>query len=550
MKKIFSIAVLAALALPALAQDTYTNDRISNTSDINGTARYVGMGGAMGALGADISTMSTNPAGTALISKGVFSIGMGALIQKEKPLPGDDKSHYSFDQVGFVAPLNINGDNLKRIAFGLNFQKKIDFNHSMFANQSGLGGLSQAAQLAGLAQDYWDQLNPNSFLRDSYYYGLYDVFAADGSQLGFQTTDNSYFRTTSGNLYALDINFSMNHQDRYYFGLTVGVDFLSYASYSSYVEQRAGVYSDGTLMEETHPDYNQNYTLNADQHISGAGVNFKLGGIIYPFEENPFRLGLAIESPTFYTLTKEKSYTTVYSMWKGHEDKTTNTYYYTPESATYNSLDDNYLEYNLYSPWKFRIGIGSTVGRSFAWDIEYEYSLNKRTKMGYPRTIYRDYWGTTSSITMDKDRSLNTMTSNIMKGVHNIRAGIEFKPTSHLALRAGYNFYSKPFKTDARFSQDEFSEAMNYQLGTDYTNLGVTNIISCGIGWQGKHWFADMAYKYRIQKGDFYAFDDFYQTSSDAIHEAQFVRSSTGTLQPVEVNLSRHALTFTVGYRF
>ena len=32
-------------------------------SDLNGTARFVGMGGAMGALGGDITTMGTNPAG-------------------------------------------------------------------------------------------------------------------------------------------------------------------------------------------------------------------------------------------------------------------------------------------------------------------------------------------------------------------------------------------------------------------------------------------------------------------------------------------------------
>mgnify|MGYP002233871926 CR=1 FL=1 len=32
-------------------------------NDLNGTARFVGMGGAMGALGGDISTIGTNPAG-------------------------------------------------------------------------------------------------------------------------------------------------------------------------------------------------------------------------------------------------------------------------------------------------------------------------------------------------------------------------------------------------------------------------------------------------------------------------------------------------------
>ena len=34
--------------------------------DLSGTARFVGMGGAMGALGGDISTIGTNPAGIGL----------------------------------------------------------------------------------------------------------------------------------------------------------------------------------------------------------------------------------------------------------------------------------------------------------------------------------------------------------------------------------------------------------------------------------------------------------------------------------------------------
>ena len=55
-------AALTFLAIPAMAQETYESANIA-TQDLNGTARYVGMGGAMEALGADISTISTNPAG-------------------------------------------------------------------------------------------------------------------------------------------------------------------------------------------------------------------------------------------------------------------------------------------------------------------------------------------------------------------------------------------------------------------------------------------------------------------------------------------------------
>ena len=44
------------------AQTIYDAAKFSG-KDLNGTARFVGMGGAMGALGGDISTISTNPAG-------------------------------------------------------------------------------------------------------------------------------------------------------------------------------------------------------------------------------------------------------------------------------------------------------------------------------------------------------------------------------------------------------------------------------------------------------------------------------------------------------
>ena len=63
MKKIITLAVLGMLgAVPVSAQTVYDAANIAN-KDLNGTARFVSMGGAMGALGGDISTIATNPAG-------------------------------------------------------------------------------------------------------------------------------------------------------------------------------------------------------------------------------------------------------------------------------------------------------------------------------------------------------------------------------------------------------------------------------------------------------------------------------------------------------
>lgn len=50
------------MALGAGAQNAYDAERLLG-NELNGTARFVGMGGAMSALGGDMSVMGTNPAG-------------------------------------------------------------------------------------------------------------------------------------------------------------------------------------------------------------------------------------------------------------------------------------------------------------------------------------------------------------------------------------------------------------------------------------------------------------------------------------------------------
>ena len=82
MKKIVLAALALAAVLPATAQDTYESARLLG-SDLNGTARYVGMGGAMEALGADISTISTNPAGLGLFRHSTASLSFGLQSQQD-----------------------------------------------------------------------------------------------------------------------------------------------------------------------------------------------------------------------------------------------------------------------------------------------------------------------------------------------------------------------------------------------------------------------------------------------------------------------------------
>ena len=101
MKTIHQYLFLGAflgMAGTAMAQDSYDAQTFVN-SDLNGTSRFVSMGGALGALGGDISVMSTNPAGTALYRKSDAAITLSGVFTNDNAM-GHDKARMSFDQGG------------------------------------------------------------------------------------------------------------------------------------------------------------------------------------------------------------------------------------------------------------------------------------------------------------------------------------------------------------------------------------------------------------------------------------------------------------------
>ena len=100
MKRYLIMSAIALTAVSAIAQETYENAKIA-TEDLNGTARYVGMGGAMDALGADISVIGTNPAGIGLFRKSNISASLGLVSQVDaKSFGGGHQTNLSFDQIG------------------------------------------------------------------------------------------------------------------------------------------------------------------------------------------------------------------------------------------------------------------------------------------------------------------------------------------------------------------------------------------------------------------------------------------------------------------
>ena len=160
MKRLLSISVLCC-SLSAFAQDTYMNEQMVNSSDdVIGTARFVGMGGAMGALGADMSVIGWNPAGIGLFRKSDVALTFGGLWNKNK-INEESRGTGTFDQIGFVYNFMTESDVCPYVNFAFNYQKKKNFHGNFYADSDPdnpilISQMDQLAELAsaGLDTDY------------------------------------------------------------------------------------------------------------------------------------------------------------------------------------------------------------------------------------------------------------------------------------------------------------------------------------------------------------------------------------------------------------
>lgn len=566
MKKIIGLAALGLLtaAAPISAQTIYDGAKITN-KDLNGTARYVGMGGALGALGGDITTIGTNPAGIgiyrsndAMVSFGLSAYGTESNYQGN--MMNSDKFKGSFDNAGFVFSTKIgNATALRYVNFGFNYKKAKSFYKNMEMggnlgnysqtyfmadqangldkwgddpyNDAGVGWLSVLGYDGALITDLITQTGLNQILAGNPSYSNYEAYKIGNNQVrnidgelmyrtigeygGMFDGSNGSFRSEErGGIDQYDFNISFNFNDRVYLGMTVGTYAIDYSKYTYYSEDYGG---------------DQKYNLQSWNKIQGTGFDVKLGTIIRPFEYFPLRIGLAIHTPTFYKLdykTNARLESDVFNdlaventsgIPSGHIGQ------YTID--TYDILEgDMVREFRLQTPWTYNVSLGYTIGNTWALGAEYEYQ-------DYSSMKFRDAQGYSEDFEME-----NTSTS-LMKGVSTVRLGAEYKIIPQFALRAGYNYTSAIFDDNA--CKDLSFNSI--QTDTDFANTKSLSNYTLGIGYRGSIFYADLAYKYSAYKEDFSPFINIYNDGKEFVAD---------TPEVTKVKNTRSQVLLTLGIRF
>ena len=484
MKRLINIFALILTAIQINAQSTYNAIPLFNP-EVTGTARFVGMGGAMSALGGDISVMSSNPAGIGIYRSNDFaaSASLRTLDTKADFLGSSlnrNNTNFSFDNIGVVFSGYVGGESLKFINFGINYTRRNNFRkefamNGWYADENDVNLYSQQYQI----QNIYDRCLPDldNISSDTYWdqrYAWLPLLAADAGLIENDgtiksvPTDATFFSEDKGGVNQVDFNISCNIEDRLYLGATIGAQYIKYERYSNYGEYDY----DGTI-----------YTLENWHKTIGSGVDLKLGAIVRPFEYSPFRLGLAFHLPTFYNLTDYSSaYIAGRDEGKGYKEMAT----YWPEAFG----DDYIVEYEMTAPWRMNLSAGYTFDNFLAVNAEYEFVDYSTANMNYIDGIEMP--------DMEEEFESN------MKTQHILRLGAEMKLDDNFSMRFGYNYISSAFRDDAW----KYISPNSTTTATDYTNTKATNILSLGLGYRGKSMYFDAAYQCAMQDADFFTYKD------------------------------------------
>ena len=415
MKRIITIALCAAFIAPALAQGSDDACLFSQTF-YQGTAKALGMGNALGAIGGDMTAVCINPAGMGLYRSNELSATLNLLDNLHQSdyygqTNGSNKLRVTMPNLGYVnARQRSNYRGLRFTQFGIGLTRTNEFNTHTYAK--GLNPTSSKID------DYLGQIDGYSplELQEAFPYTIYPAWATYLIDI-YQDELGDYYGSPvpQGNLWqSHETQFkgrseewtfagSANLSERFFIGVSAGLDRI----------KRTG----SRVFEESQPeqavvsDFNH-WSFTETIASSGIGGNVKIGFIYHATRW--LRFGAAFHSPTIYAFDESwQTETEAQINWVTNK-------YISPES---------HYEYTFFSPLKWIGSVAFVVGQQGMVSLDAEY-----TNFGAARFHADDY-----------DYSyVNAETKSLYGRTFNFRMGTEWR-LNGIYLRAGGAYYGSPF---------------------------------------------------------------------------------------------------------
>lgn len=466
MKKI-SLLFFALFAITTIQAQDITDALRFSSEELSGTARFRAMGGAFGALGGDMSSITVNPAGSAVFlnSFGTITLDFSENtkdVNYFNSFTSNEESDIYFNQAGGVLIFNTNNENpWRKFSLAVNYSKTNNFDDMFVAAGTGNTSIDQyfLSYADGVPLELLQTMEDET-IDDLYsYLGENEGFGVQQAMLGYQgfvidhdndvpdnTTYNSFISPGNFNQeyssYATGLNgkFSFNlgtqYEDFLYLGANLNSHFINYDSSTRFIEINN---NSGSQTNEVR--FNNNLSTN------GNGFSFQLGTIAKV--SNSLRLGASYESPTWFNIQEQS----------------------TQYLETNNDLNERviidpnvvnvYPDYTLKTPSKLTGSAAILFGGQGL--ISFDYG-------------YKDYTSMEFRPSDDPDFTLqNSQIEENLKAASTYRVGGEYR-IQRWSLRGGYRFEESPY-LDGNTIGDltSYSAGLGYNFGTIKLDLAYTN---------------------------------------------------------------------------
>ena len=487
MKKILIALTVVFNCSFLMAQTEFDALKLSQT-DITGTARYMGMAGAFGALGGDASAIKDNPAGLGIYRSSELVGTLNVMMQKGNSTWNGVKSMDDLYKVGFnnfsyvMAKPTWRNENSSSGLLSSNFS----FSYNRIANFNRSLNI-KSGDAASSMTDYMAYLTGNISGNDLAYTNSYEPFdnvnvpwlsvmAYEGKLMN-ETVSNgvstwssalgnsgsvtpSYLVTEKGYVDEYSLGWAGNFNNKFFLGTTINFRSLNYSSTSSYGE----LFSDNRGM----------MNLRDSIYSTGTGFNLNIGAIYSPMDN--IRLGLSVHSPTIYSIS-DNYYSRLSFDFAGY--------------AGYSGTPEGSSNYQLQGPTQINLSAAYIFGTKGLLSAEYDYS-------NYTGIRLMDTNGSSQSFS-DENQGMSQMLAD----VSTIKIGAEYKLTDNFALRAGYAYSTNATDPNAA----KLVRYNTVRTDSEFYRNNSTNYFSAGFGYREANWYIDCAYMNKMMNESFYPYN-------------------------------------------
>ena len=387
---------------------------VYSANPLTGSAKFNAMAGSMGALGGDLSAITINPAGTGVFISGDVSATLSVQNNKNNSnLFGSSfESSYTntnLGQIGGVVSFDTgNTSPWKFVNLAFNYSTK---NLENYVQTPGNSNISEAVKYLN---------SSNAEVNDNLIY-----------------SGHAYDRT--GTASNLNVSLGGNYENKIYLG--AGLNFKS-ADFdqSDFFKLQLQNLGESAYYQKQYTPYRE----SSNGFSASVGIIGKIN--------NNIRLGVAVESPTFWNLTR------------------TYTEYSNYSNGIYYDIYDETRK--LTTPMKLTLSGAVVASKNFAVNVDYT--------LGVTKPKYK--------VEGSAETQLNDYFSSDYKNTSDLRVGAEYR-VAGFRLRGGYGLEASPFSDSSIKAIN--SNGVSGSNGLNAPFVGKRETLAGGLGYDFKAFYID-----------------------------------------------------------